>query len=128
MVLGKKSLITVLPAVDLKRAKDFYTDKIGLTVSKESSEGIILQGAEGKPNLHLYEHGPTKADHTVALLVVDDVEKEVQELKDKGVKFEEYDTPQFKTVNGIATGEDGKVAWFKDTEGNIIAISNIKKI
>jgi len=125
MMLGNKLLVTVLPAVDLKRAKDFYTNKIGLKVSKESSEGILLQGPGGKSNLYLYEHGPTKADHTVAAFVVDDLEKEVQKLKDKGVKFEEYDTPQLKTVNSIATREYGKSAWFKDTEGNIISISNI---
>ena len=53
---------------------------------------------------------------------VDDVEREVAELKRRGVNFEEYDTPQMKTDNGVATGGGAKAAWFKDTEGNIIAL------
>lgn len=53
---------------------------------------------------------------------VDDVEREVAELKKKGVTFEEYDMPNLKTKDGIATGGGAKSAWFKDTEGNIMAI------
>jgi hypothetical protein len=54
---------------------------------------------------------------------VADVEKEVAELKARGVKFEEYDMPGMKTQNSIATGGGAKTAWFKDTEGNILAVS-----
>ena len=53
---------------------------------------------------------------------VEDVEREVAELKARGVAFEEYDTPGMKTVNGIAAAGGAKTAWFKDTEGNILAI------
>ena len=48
----------------------------------------------------------------------------MRELRGKGVKFEEYDFPGLKTVNGIATTGDLKTAWFRDSEGNILAISN----
>ena len=48
----------------------------------------------------------------------------MRELRDKGVKFEEYDFPGLKTVNGIATTGDLKTGWFKDSEGNTVAISN----
>jgi hypothetical protein len=51
-----------------------------------------------------------------------EVEREVAELKKRGVVFEEYDTSEMKTVNGIMTGGDAKSAWFKDSEGNIMAI------
>jgi len=54
---------------------------------------------------------------------VDDVAAEVAELKARGVVFEEYDTPQIKTLSSIATGGGAKTAWFKDTEGNILAVS-----
>jgi hypothetical protein len=53
---------------------------------------------------------------------VDDVEREVAELKHRGVKFEEYDMPGMKTRNGIAIAGDAKAAWFKDTEGNTMAL------
>jgi hypothetical protein len=65
--------------------------------------------------------GTSKASQ--AFWQVDDVEAEVAELKARGVVFEEYDLPGMKMVNSIATGGGAKTAWFKDTEGNILAVS-----
>ena len=65
--------------------------------------------------------GTSKA--STAFWSVDDVAAEVAELKARGVAFEEYDFPGLKTENSIATGGGAKTAWFKDTEGNILAIS-----
>lgn len=65
--------------------------------------------------------GTSKA--SAAFWAVDDVEAEVADLKAKGVVFEEYDLPGSKMVNSIATGGGAKTAWFKDTEGNIMAVS-----
>lgn len=92
---------------------------------EESSKGIVFESSNGGPDLYIYKRGATKADHTVAGFIVEDVEKEVKELKEKGVVFEEYDTPETKTVNSIASKDGGKSAWFKDTEGNIIAIASM---
>jgi len=64
--------------------------------------------------------GTSKASQ--AFWQVDDVEREVVELKRRGVKFEEYDMPEMKTVNGIAIAGGAKAAWFKDTEGNTMAL------
>ena len=113
-----------LPAVDIKRARKFYTEKLGLQVAKEdSAQGIMFKAGEGTM-LYIYQRAATKADHTAASFKVDNVEAEVKELRAKGVKFEEYDIPNMgiKTVNGIATMGDMKSAWFKDTEGNILAL------
>jgi hypothetical protein len=65
--------------------------------------------------------GTSKA--STAFWAVDDVAAEVAELKARGVVFEEYDRPGIKTVNSIATGGGAKTAWFKDSEGNILAVS-----
>jgi hypothetical protein len=65
--------------------------------------------------------GTSKASY--AFWDVKDVKAEVAELKKKGVVFEEYDMPGLKTVNSIATGGGASTAWFKDTEGNILAIA-----
>ena len=65
--------------------------------------------------------GTSKASQ--AFWRVEDVEAEVAELKARGVKFEEYDMPGVKMKNSIAIGGGAKTAWFKDTEGNILAIS-----
>ncbi|WP_062398892.1 hypothetical protein [Methanogenium cariaci] len=58
-----------------------------------------------------------------------DIEAETQDLREKGIMFDEFDLPELKTVNGIATGVGGdKSAWFKDTEGgNILALHQMGK-
>ncbi len=124
-MLADGVLVTILPAVDLRRVKEFYTEKIGLKISEESPKGLVFESENGGPDFYIYKRGPTKADHTVAGFIVKDVEKEVKELKERGVVFEEYNTPETKTVNSIASKDKGKSAWFKDTEGNIIAIASM---
>ncbi len=124
-MLANAQLITILPAIDLNRAKKFYTEMIGLKILEESSKGLVFESANGGPDLYIYKREATKADHTVAGFIVEDVEKEVKELKEKGVLFEEYDTPETKTVNSIASKDGGQSAWFKDTEGNIIAVASM---
>jgi len=114
-----------VPNVD--EAAKFYEEKLGLKVVKEDpSPGITLEAGKGT-KLYIYQRGATKADHTVANFTVEDVEAEVKALKAKGVKFEEYDIPSMgiKTVNSIAVMGSYKGAWFKDTEGNILGISNM---
>ena len=126
-MLRNSKVSPTLPAVDIKRARKFYEDKLGLKVIKEDpSPGIILEAGEGTI-IYVYQRGKTKADHTVLGFKVDDVESEVKELKSKGVKFEEYNMPAMgiKTVNGIATMDGMKAAWFKDTEGNILSINSM---
>jgi catechol 2,3-dioxygenase-like lactoylglutathione lyase family enzyme len=126
-MLAKAEVHPTLPTVDLERARKFYEDVLGLKVIREDPSPGILFGAGSGTAIYLYQRGATKADHTAASFKVADVEAEVKELKAKGVKFEEYDMPGMgiKTVNGIATMNGYKGAWFKDTEGNILAISNI---
>jgi catechol 2,3-dioxygenase-like lactoylglutathione lyase family enzyme len=115
-----------LPVVDIKRARKFYEDKLGLKVIKEDpGPGLTLEAGKGT-SIYLYQRAATKADHTVANFIVADIDAEVKLLKSKGVKFEEYNIPAMgiKTVNSIATMNGMKGAWFKDTEGNILGISN----
>jgi len=113
-----------LPALDVARARAFYEKKLGLTPKMEYAGGVIY-ACGGGTEAYLYptsNAGTSKASQ--AFWEVQDVEAEVTELKARGVTFEEYDSPQIKTKNGVATGPDGaKIAWFKDPEGNILAIS-----
>jgi predicted enzyme related to lactoylglutathione lyase len=126
-MLSEATVTPTLPAVDLKRARKFYEEKLGLKVFKEDpSPGFIVEAGKGT-KLYVYQRGATKANHTVAEFTVDDVEREVKALKAKGIKFEEYDIPDMgiKTENSIASMNGYKSAWFKDTEGNILGISNM---
>ena len=67
--------------------------------------------------------GKASGTHTQLALEVPDVEAAVKDLRARGLKFEEYDSPELKTVNGVAEIGGTKVAWFKDSEGNLIAVS-----
>ncbi len=111
-----------LPAKDIGRAREFYEGKLGFRPKQETAGGVIYEFGE-RTACFLYptpNAGTSKASQ--AFWQVDDVEREVADLKARGVRFEEYDMPGLKTKNGIATGGGAKTAWFKDTEGNTLAI------
>lgn len=111
-----------IPASDVSRARKFYEGTIGLKPKEEYAGGVIYEC--GSTEVFMYptsNAGTSKASQ--AFWRVDDVEAEVAELKSRGVKFEEYNFPGVKMKNSIVTGGGAKTAWFKDTEGNILAIS-----
>ena len=111
-----------LPCQDFERAKGWWKEKAGLSPSKEDPEGAYYACGEGSEFFLFPSTGKASGDHTQIAFDVKDVLAEVAELKKSGVTFEEYDFPGFKTVDGIADMGDGKGAWFKDSEGNLIAI------
>jgi catechol 2,3-dioxygenase-like lactoylglutathione lyase family enzyme len=124
-MLANSPVAAILPAVDLERAKKFYEEKLGLRpVDTPGPGGAMFEGGQGT-GLYLYQRDTaTKADHTVAGWQVEKIEEVVQALRERGVVFEQYDLPGLKTdEHGIATMGPVKSAWFKDTEGNILAIS-----
>ncbi len=114
-----------MPVADLKRAREFYENKLGLKV-KEADEkmGEVWYECGQGTMLSIYQRPPVKVEHTQVSFEVDDIEAEMKELRARGVGFEEYDIPEMglKTINGVATMGNYKAAWFKDTEGNILSI------
>jgi predicted enzyme related to lactoylglutathione lyase len=122
-MLQKSPMYAYIPATDIKRARRFYEATLGLEATAEYAGGVIYQFGQGTA-CFLYptpNAGTSKASQ--AFWQVDDVEREVAELKSRGVVFEEYDIPGVKMHNSIATGGGAKTAWFKDSEGNILAVS-----
>jgi predicted enzyme related to lactoylglutathione lyase len=114
-----------IPARDVGRARRFYEDKLGFEAREESEGGVMYEFGKGT-GCFLYptpNAGTSKASQ--AFWQVDDIEREVTELKARGVKFEEYDAPDMKGHNSIYTGGGAKAAWFKDSEGNILAVIQI---
>ena len=113
---------TTLPALDIERAKAFYRDKVGATSSEEADAGAFF--SLGGSSFSLYPTpNPSRGGHTQMAIRVCDVDAAVKELRDRGVTFEDYDMPGLKTVDGIADmGDSGRGAWFKDSEGNTIAV------
>ncbi len=121
-MLQQAPMYAYLPAKDVGRARKFYEEKIGLKAKEEVAGGVAYEFARGT-GCFLYptpNAGTSKASQ--AFWQVEDVEREVTELRSRGMRFEEYDSPGMKTVNGIATAGGAKAAWFKDTEGNILAL------
>ncbi len=124
MHLGAAPAVPTLPVTDLKRARRFYEDKLGLKLVHEADGEVAL--AAGDTVLYLYQRPPASSEHTLACFVVDDVPGAVRDLRRKGVQFQEYDLPDLKTVDFVAETPDGKqAAWFTDPDGNILGISQV---
>lgn len=108
---------------DTARAKAFYSDILDIK-TKEGEMGILELHINGNNPIILY-HKPNHkpATFTVLNFPVSDVEKAVQQLKDKGVVFETYDFENLKTdADNIFRGGGPKIAWFKDPSGNILSV------
>jgi len=121
-MLREAGTYATLPANDLARARAFYEDTLGLTVVEASAAGIFLEQRDGSRFFIFPTPGAASGTHTQMTFRVDDVEAEVADLRSRGIEFLEYDFPGLKTVNGIADAGDARLAWFKDTEGNLLNV------
>jgi catechol 2,3-dioxygenase-like lactoylglutathione lyase family enzyme len=122
-MLGKADATPMIAVSDLDRAKQFYEDKLGLETKDEwGGEGATLKSGDTLINVYKSEFaGTNKA--TSLTFQVDDVEKEVSALRDKGIFFEHYDLPGLEPRGDLYVGEKGfKTAWFKDPDGNILSL------
>jgi catechol 2,3-dioxygenase-like lactoylglutathione lyase family enzyme len=110
---------------DMDQAREFYEDKLGLSDGEESSDGGRTYRCRGRTSIHVYP-SPGNAGRSAATLAgweVDDLEAVVDELTARGVTFEQYDQPPIRTdAKGIASFDDGKVAYFKDPDGNVLSV------
>jgi len=122
-MLKNARIVPYIPVANVARARTFYEEKIGLVAKEEYAGGVVYECGDGSWVFMYPSAGAGTSRASTAFWAVDDVVAEVAALRKKGVVFEEYDMPGLKTVNGIATGGGAKTAWFKDTEGNILAIS-----
>jgi predicted enzyme related to lactoylglutathione lyase len=114
----------VLCSSDLVRSQQFYQQMVGLTLSAETIPNhLLLEGGDGTTLLVYGRPAPNKADHTQVRFWTDDVARDVRELVERGVVFEDYDFETLKTVNHVATTPGvGKSAWFKDPDANTLAL------
>jgi predicted enzyme related to lactoylglutathione lyase len=129
-MLERAHLATRLPAHDLSRARDFYAQRLGLEPIEERPGGLRYRGAEGE--FALFESaGVSPGTFTQMVWEVDDIDATVAALRRRGVVFEHVDVPGLRTVDGIAEIADNyaskgggeRAAWFRDSEGNVLAIS-----
>jgi catechol 2,3-dioxygenase-like lactoylglutathione lyase family enzyme len=128
--LERSHVAARLPARDLTRARAFYAEKLGLEPSEERPGGLLYR--IGGSEFALFESsGASPGTFTQLAFEVEDIEIVVEELRARGVVFEEYDLPGLTTVAGIAEvegeypskgGKGERAAWFRDSEGNMLGI------
>jgi len=122
-MLSTSQIIAYVPVAELARARKFYEEKLGFRPIDTSEVGVMYESGKGSRFFAYKSAGAGTNKASTAFWDVPNLEAEMADLKKRGVVFEEYNTPGFKTVNGVATGGGAKTAWFKDSEGNILAVS-----
>ena len=111
-----------IPVTNLDTAKKFYGSVLGFEPQIEN-QGGVMYSAGGNTRFFVYRAAaPSSGAHTTLGFDVKGIDGVVQDLRSRGVVFEEYDYPALKTVDGIADTPPGRAAWFKDPEGNIIGM------
>ena|SRR3990167_10165861 len=124
-MLGDKTAVATIAVKDIEAAKKFYEGTLGLTKAGDDPGGILYKS--GDSNVFVYESSFAGTNKATAASwgVGGDLEKIIDELKGKGVKFEHYDSiPDAKLEGDIHVIGDLKAAWFKDPDGNILNLVN----
>jgi catechol 2,3-dioxygenase-like lactoylglutathione lyase family enzyme len=123
IVLTDFRVYAVLPSKDLVGARAWYEEKTGTVPTKEDPGGLWYQCADGTWFVITGSQFAGTAQNTAASFQVDDLERVMSDYRARGLVFEEYDLPGFKTVDGVFSMGPYKAAWFRDGDGNIIEIS-----
>jgi catechol 2,3-dioxygenase-like lactoylglutathione lyase family enzyme len=119
-MLGERRAHTTLPTLDVDRLRRWYEDVLGFTPFAERP-GIILYRTATGSMFAISRAGSSSSGTTTQMaFTVDDIDAEVADLRARGVAIESYETP--RTVDGIATIGSGRAAWFRDPDGNLLAI------
>jgi catechol 2,3-dioxygenase-like lactoylglutathione lyase family enzyme len=121
-MLANKDAVATVAVKDLKAAKKFYGDTLGLK-PVPVPEPEVLNYKSGESTVLVYKSqfaGTNKA--TAVTWIVDDVEGTVKDLKAKGIAFEHYDFPGMTRKGDVHIAGKSKAAWFKDPDGNILAV------
>jgi catechol 2,3-dioxygenase-like lactoylglutathione lyase family enzyme len=119
-MLADKRAHTTLPTADLDRLRSWYEGILGFEPFAVRPGAVLYRTAVGSVFAISRGSVVSSSTHTQMAFTVDDIEAEVTELQARGVVFETYETP--KTTGGIATIGAGRAAWFKDPDGNVLAI------
>ena len=123
MGLGNSPVTASIAVSDMDRAKQFYEGKLGLSGGEDQPDGGHTYDCAGGTKLHVYpSQSAGTSGATLAWWEVDDLDGTVDELTGNGVTFEQYGEPFNTDAKGIARLGDLAAAWFKDPDGNILAV------
>ena len=121
-MLADTQVTTMLPVKDMKRARRFYEEQLRLKPEGLKPDGKFIYRCGGAEIALFPKPEGTKAEHTAISFRVPDIAAAIRELKSRGVAFESYDLPDFKTVEHVCVLGSEKAAWFNDPEGNILCL------
>jgi predicted enzyme related to lactoylglutathione lyase len=121
-MLQTHPMYAYLPAQDLARARQFYEHRLGFAPKREEDGGVVYEFGGGTAAFLYPTPNAGTSQASQAFWQVDDIEREVAELKARGIVFEDYAMPGQKSPSGVVTAGGAKAAWFKDSEGNILAV------
>ena len=127
MALQDYEVGATVPVRDMAKSREFYEGKLGLADGIEEGDGGLTYICGGGSRIHIFAapDAAGSSSSTVAGFRADDVEGTVDELSANGVAFERYDDGPFETdEKGVADLQGTKVAWFKDPDGNLLAIAS----
>jgi len=124
-MLDRFPVYAVLPTADIDRSRTWWAERTGMTPAMEDPGGLWYGCGEGTWLLVTPSQFAGTAQNTAASFKVDDITAVMADLRRRGVVFEEYDLPMFKTVNGLFEFGGYRAAWFKDSEGNIVEIGQV---
>ena len=128
MDLSNARLVANIPAQDIERAMRWYQEKLGLRPTMDLGVAGQLYQSGGVYWLIYQTSAAGTGKHTVASWVVPSIDDAMSDMRSKGVVFEDYDMGEQgpTTENGVARGPDGGApAWFTDSEGNILALTEL---
>jgi catechol 2,3-dioxygenase-like lactoylglutathione lyase family enzyme len=121
-VLAATQVTCMLPVKDLARARQYYEEKLRLVPVGAKPDGKFVYRC-GSTEIALFPKPEgTKAEHTALSFRVADINAAIAELKGRGVVFDDYDLPGFRTVEHVCVLGSEKAAWFRDPEGNILCL------
>ena len=120
--LARSQVTCMLPVKDLARARRFYEEGLQLEPLGAKPDGKFVYRVGGTEVALFPKPEGTKAEHTALSFQVADIAVAIADLKRRGVVFDDYDMPGFKTVEHVCVLGSEKAAWFRDTEGNILCL------
>jgi len=120
--LADTQVTCMLPVKDLARARQYYEQQLRLTPLGAKPDGKFVYRCGGTEIALFPKPEGTKAEHTALSFKVADIGAAIAELKTRGVVFENYDLPEFRTVGHVCVLGSEKAAWFRDPEGNILCL------
>ncbi len=125
-MLTDQPMTVTIPVSDVERARHWYDEKLGLApIHEVAGEALAYRTGSGQSLLPFRSDEAGAVEHQLTAWRVDDLKAEMTELRRRGVRFEDYDQSDLRTQNGVARTPVGRAAWFKDSEGNVLTLTQI---